>query len=332
MFNALVVTRGEDKKTAASVESLELDQLPEGNVTVAVEYSTVNYKDGLCIGPGGGLVREYPHVPGIDFAGTVEASEDDRYKAGDKVVLTGWRVGEVHWGGYAQKARVNADWLVPLPDGLTTKQSMAVGTAGLTAMLAVLALENHGLKEHAADGTPVLVTGAAGGVGSVATAILSNLGYKVACVTGRPEVSDYLTSLGASQIVAREEINETTKRPLESESWSGCIDAVGGPMLARVLGQLKYGSSAAAIGLAGGAELPATVIPFLLRGVNLLGIDSVMQPYESRLAAWSRIATDLPLDKLEAMIHPALLTDLPQLGKAILKGGVKGRVVVDVNG
>ncbi len=331
MFNALVVTRDEDKKTSASVQSIELDQLPEGNVTVAVEYSTVNYKDGLCIGPGGGLVREYPHVPGIDFAGTVESSEDDRYQAGDKVVLTGWRVGEVHWGGYAQKARVNADWLVPLPDGISAKQSMAVGTAGLTAMLAVLALENHGLKEHAADGTPVLVTGAAGGVGSVATALLANLGYKVACVTGRPEASEYLTSLGASQIVAREEINETTKRPLESESWSGCIDAVGGPMLARVLGQLKYGSSAAAIGLAGGADLPATVIPFLLRGVNLLGIDSVMQPYESRVAAWNRIATDLPMDKLEAMIHPASLTDLPQLGKSILKGEVKGRVVVDVN-
>lgn len=331
MFNALVVTRDEDKKTSASVQSIELDQLPEGNVTVAVEYSTVNYKDGLCIGPGGGLVREYPHVPGIDFAGTVESSEDDRYKAGDKVLLTGWRVGEMHWGGYSQKARVNADWLVPLPAGLSTKQSMAVGTAGLTAMLAVLALENHGLKEHASDGTPVLVTGAAGGVGSVATAILSNLGYQVACVTGRPEASGYLTALGANQIVAREDINETTKRPLESEAWSGCIDAVGGAMLARVLGQLKYGSSAAAIGLAGGADLPATVIPFLLRGVNLLGIDSVMQPYDNRVAAWNRIATDLPLEKLEAMIQPATLTDLPKLGKDILKGAVKGRVVVDVN-
>jgi len=295
MFNALVVTRDEDKKTSASIQSIDLDQLPEGNVTVAVEYSTVNYKDGLCVGPGGGLVRNYPHVPGIDFAGTVELSDDDRYKSGDKVVLTGWRVGEAHWGGYAQKARVNADWLVPLPKHLTTKESMAVGTAGLTAMLAVIALEKHGLKESAADGTPVLVTGAAGGVGSVATAILDNLGYKVAAVTGRPEAAEYLTSLGASQIVAREEINETTKRPLESESWAGCIDAVGGSMLARILGQLKYGSSAAAIGLAGGADLPATVIPFLLRGVNLLGIDSVMQPYENRVAAWQRIATDLPL-------------------------------------
>lgn len=313
------------------MQSIELDQLPQGNVTVAVEYSTVNYKDGLCIGPGGGLVREYPHVPGIDFAGTVESSEDKRYKAGDKVVLTGWRVGEAHWGGYAQKARVNADWLVPLPGGLTTQQAMAIGTAGLTAMLAVLALEKHGLKEHASDDTPVLVTGAAGGVGSVATAILDNLGYKVAAVTGRPETSDYLTSLGASQIIARDEINETTKRPLESEAWAGCVDAVGGAMLARILGQLKYGSSAAAIGLAGGADLPATVIPFLLRGVNLLGIDSVMQPYQNRLIAWERIASDLPMNKLESMIQPATLSDLPELGKSILKGQVKGRVVVDVN-
>ena len=332
MFNALLVTRDEEKKTSASVESIDIDRLPEGNVTVAVEYSTVNYKDGLCIGPGGGLVREYPHVPGIDFAGTVESSEDKRYKAGDKVVLTGWRVGESHWGGYAQKARVNADWLVPLPDGLTTRQSMAVGTAGLTAMLAVLALEKHGLKELADDGTPVLVTGAAGGVGSVATGILSQLGYKVAAVTGRPDTADYLQSLGASQIVAREEVNETTKRPLESESWAGCVDAVGGAMLARVLGQLKYGGSAAAIGLAGGAQLPATVIPFLLRGVNILGIDSVMQPYDNRLTAWKRIATDLPLDKLESMVQAATLKDLPALGKAIPKGEVKGRVVVDVNG
>jgi len=328
MFNALVVEKNEEGKTSAAVQQIGLDQLPEGNVTVAVEYSTVNYKDGLCIGPGGGLVRNYPHVPGIDFAGTVEASDDPRYKEGDKVVLTGWRVGEVHWGGYAQKARVNADWLVPLPAGLDTRQAMAVGTAGFTAMLAVMALEDHGLK--VGDG-PVLVTGAAGGVGSVATAILAHLGHEVAGVTGRPDTADYLKSLGATQIVAREEINETTKRPLEAETWAGCVDAVGGAMLGRVLGQMKYGASVSAVGLAGGAGLPATVIPFLLRGVNLLGIDSVMQPYDNRLRAWERIAKDLPMDKLEAMIHPAVLTDLPQLGSDILKGQVKGRVVVDVN-
>ncbi len=329
MFNALVVEKDEESgKTSAAVKEIMVDDLPAGDVTVSVEYSTVNYKDGLCIGPGGGLVRNYPHVPGIDFAGTVEASDDDRYKPGDKVVLTGWRVGEAHWGGYAQKARVKGDWLVPLPDGIDARQAMAVGTAGFTAMLAVMALEDHGLKP---GNGPVLVTGAAGGVGSVATAILANLGYEVAGVTGRPESADYLKALGATQIVAREEINETTKRPLEAETWSGCVDAVGGAMLARVLGQMKYGASVSAVGLAGGAGLPATVIPFLLRGVNLLGIDSVMQPYDNRVRAWQRIAFDLPMDKLEAMIRPATLADLPGLGADILKGQVQGRVVVDVN-
>ncbi|WP_298291951.1 acryloyl-CoA reductase [uncultured Litoreibacter sp.] len=328
MFNALLVTKDDEGKTSASVTEISEDQLPDGEVTVAVEYSTVNYKDGLCIGPGGGLVRNYPHVPGIDFAGTVEASSDDRYKAGDKVVLTGWRVGEAHWGGYAQKARVKADWLVPLPLGLDARQAMAVGTAGFTSMLAVMALEDHGLK--AGDG-PVLVTGAAGGVGSVAVALLAALGHEVAGVTGRPETADYLKSLGVSQIVAREELNETTKRPLEAETWAGCVDAVGGEMLARVLGQMKYGASVSAVGLAGGAGLPATVIPFLLRGVNLLGIDSVMQPYDNRVRAWERIAKDLPMEKLESMVQPATLSDLPGLGRDILKGQVKGRVVVDVN-
>jgi len=329
MFNALVVEKDDETgKTSAGVRRIGLSDLPEGEVTVAVEYSTLNYKDGLCLGPGGGLVRKYPHVPGIDFAGTVEASSDDRYKAGDKVVLTGWRVGEAHWGGYAQRANVRADWLVPLPEGLDTRQAMAVGTAGFTAMLAVMALEDHGLKPGHG---PVLVTGAAGGVGSVATAILAHLGHEVAGVTGRPDTADYLSGLGASQVVARQDLAETTKRPLEAETWAGCVDAVGGAMLARVLGQVKYGGSVAAVGLAGGAGLPATVIPFLLRGVNLLGIDSVMQPYENRLRAWNRIAQDLPMDKLEAMIQPATLGDLPQLGRDILSGQVRGRVVVDVN-
>ncbi len=327
-MRALVVEKSEDGTTSASVQDIEESRLPEGNVTVAVEYTTVNYKDGLCIGPGGGLVRTYPHVPGIDLAGTVTASDDSRYSPGDKVVLTGWRVGEAHWGGYAEKARVNADWLVPLPDGLTTRDAMAVGTAGFTAMLAVNALEDHGLTPEKGE---VLVTGAAGGVGSVATSILSNLGYEVAAVTGRPETSEYLVSLGASRIVAREDLNETVKRPLEAETWAGCVDAVGGAMLARVLGQMKYGASVAAVGLAGGAGLPATVIPFILRGVNLLGIDSVMQPFENRVRAWERIAADLPMENLEAMIQPANLADLPRLGADILKGQVKGRVVVDVN-
>ena len=329
-MKALIVEKDEDGKTHAAVQEIDESRLPETEVTVAVDYSTVNYKDGLCIGPGGGLVRNYPHIPGIDFAGTVEASSDARYKPGDKVVLTGWRVGEAHWGGYAQKARVRADWLVPLPGGLTTRAAMAVGTAGLTAMLAVMALEDHGLKPGHG---PVLVTGAAGGVGSVAVAILAKLGHEVAAVTGRPEQAEYLKSLGATQIVAREELTEVTRKPLESEVWAGCIDAVAGAMLGRVLKQMKYGTSVAAIGLAGGAAIEGALItPFILRGVNLLGIDSVMQPYDNRLRAWKRIARDLPMDRLEAMVEPATLADLPRLGAAILKGQVRGRVVVDVNG
>ena len=327
MFNALVVEKTESG-THAAVREISYEDLPAGDVTVAVEYSTVNYKDGLCIGPGGGLVRNYPHVPGIDLAGIVENSDDPRYKEGDAVVLTGWRVGEKYWGGYSQKARVKADYLVPLPKGLSTRQAMAIGTAGFTAMLAVIALEDHGLRPGQA---PVLVTGAAGGVGSVATAILANLGYEVAAVTGRPEAADYLKELGATEIVARSDINETTKRPLEAETWSGCVDAVGGDMLARVLGQMSYGASVAAVGLAGGAGLPTTVIPFLLRGVNLLGIDSVMQPFENRERAWARIANDLPMDKLEGMITSATLADLPRIGKDILKGQVRGRIIIDVN-
>ena len=328
-FNVLMVDRDQEGAISQSIQQIEEDQLPEGgDVTVAVEYSTLNYKDGLALTGGGGLVRTYPHVPGIDFAGTVQDSEDARYSPGDGVVLTGWRVGEAWWGGYAQKARVKADWLVPVPDGLSTRQAMAVGTAGLTAMLALIALEDHGLLPSQGE---VLVTGAAGGVGSVATALLANLGYRVAAVTGRPEAAPYLTDLGAHAIVAREELNEPLKKPLESERWAGCIDSVGGTVLARVLAQMKYGASVAAVGLAGGAKLESTVVPFILRGVNLLGIESVMQPYENRVTAWGRIVSDLPMDKLEAMIQPATLSDLPALGTAILKGQVRGRVVVDVN-
>jgi acrylyl-CoA reductase (NADPH) len=327
-FKALIIDKAEDGTVSQSIETIGEDRLPEADVTVAVEYSTLNYKDGLCVTGSGGLVRKFPHVPGIDLAGTVEKSDNAAYQPGDNVVLTGWRVGEAWWGGYAQKARVKGEWLTPLPDGITTRQAMAVGTAGFTAMLAVMALEDHGLQPG--DG-PVLVTGAAGGVGSVATAILANLGYEVAAVTGRPETAEYLTSLGAARIVPREELAEPSGKPLEAEAWAGCVDAVGGAMLAKVLTQMKYGSSVAAVGLAGGAKLPTTVIPFLLRGVNLLGIDSVMQPQSNRVIAWQRIARDLPMDKLESMISPATLDDLPALGKSILKGQVKGRVVVDVN-
>lgn len=327
-MRALIVEKGEDGRTRAAVQEIAETRLPESEVRVAVEYSTVNYKDGLCIGPGGGLVRNYPHIPGIDFAGTVEHSSDPRYKPGDKVVLTGWRVGEAHWGGYAEKASVRADWLVPLPSGLSTRSAMAVGTAGLTAMLAVMALEDHGLKPGHG---PVLVTGAAGGVGSVATAILAGLGHEVAAVTGRPEQAEYLKGLGATTIVPREDLAEVTRKPLESESWAGCVDAVAGAMLGRVLKQMKYGTSVAAVGLAGGAVIEGAMItPFILRGVNLLGIDSVMQPYANRLRAWERIVRDLPLPKLEAMVVPATLADLPRLGAEILAGKVRGRVVVDV--
>ncbi len=327
-FKALMLRQDADGQAKAVIEEIEDSALPEGDVTVAVDHSTVNYKDGLCLSPkGGGLVRRYPHVAGIDFAGTVLASDDARYAPGNKVVLTGWRVGEVHWGGYAQRARVRGDWLVPLPAGLDTRQAMAVGTAGLTAMLAVMALEDHGLKP---GNGPVLVTGAAGGVGSVTVALLAALGHQVAAVTGRPETADYLTGLGAARIVPRADLAETAKRPLEAETWAGCVDAVGGAMLARVLGQMRYGASVAAVGLAGGAALPATVVPFLLRGVNLLGIDSVMQPREARVRAWDRLARELPMAKLEAIVQPARLEDVPGLGADILQGKVRGRVVVDL--
>jgi len=327
-FKAILVEQTAPSEVIASVQELNDDQLPAGDVTVAIEFTTVNYKDGMCLQANNGLVRDYPHVPGIDFAGTVESSSDSRYQPGEKVVLTGWGVGERHWGGFSQRARVKADWLVPLPNGLTTQQSMVIGTAGFAAMIAVLALEEHGLKPENGE---VLVTGAAGGVGSIATAVLSKLGYEVAAVTGRPETADYLTSLGASRIIPRSEIDSVSKKPLEPTTWAGCVDAVGGEMLARVIGQLKYGASVAAVGLAGGAALPTNVIPFLLRGVNLLGIDSVMYPAEKRVAAWQRLATDLPLEKLEAMIHPATLSEIPSLCAYILKGQVKGRVVVNVN-
>ncbi|WP_370654084.1 oxidoreductase [Pseudotabrizicola sp.] len=320
--------KGEDGQAVARLAEMSDDALPAGDVTVQVAFSTLNYKDGLCLSAtGGGLVRNYPHVPGIDFAGVVESSDDPRYAPGAPVVLTGWRVGEAHWGGYATKARVKADWLVPLPDGLTTRQAMAVGTAGFTAMLAVMALEDHGLTP--ADGE-VLVTGAAGGVGSIAVAILAQLGYQVAAVTGRPETEGYLRDLGATRIVPRADLAEAIKRPMESETWAGCVDAVGGQMLARVLGQLKSNASVAAVGNAGGLAVPANIIPFLLRGINLLGINSVTVPYARRVAAWGRIVTDLPMDKLEAMIQPATLADVPALGEAILRGEVQGRVVVDV--
>ncbi len=327
MFKALVVDN-RSGSVSATVQDLAETALPAGDVRVAVEYSSVNYKDGLIVNGAGGLVKNYPHVPGIDFAGTVTQSAHAGYKPGDNVVLTGWRVGEVQWGGLAQRAAVNGNWLVPLPAGVTPRQAMAIGTAGLTAMLAVIALEAQGLTPASGE---VLVTGAAGGVGSVATAILAKLGFQVVASTGRAAAHDYLRSLGASSIVDRAPFAEPAKRPLETERWAACIDSVGGNTLARVLAQMKYTGSVAAVGLAGGSKLEHTVIPFLLRGVNLLGIDSVMCPTPRRLAAWARLRTDLPLERLESMIVDARLDEVPRFAQAIVAGQVRGRVVVDVN-
>jgi acrylyl-CoA reductase (NADPH) len=317
-----------DGRVVAKLASLDEAALPAGEVTVDVAYSTLNYKDGMILSGIGRLVRNYPHVPGIDFAGIVEESSSPEFAKGDAVVLTGWGVGEQRWGGYAQKARVKASELVKLPAALSLQQAMAIGTAGFTAMLAVMALEAHGLAPGKDE---VLVTGASGGVGSVALAILAKLGHNVTAATGRAAANGaYLKGLGAGNIIDRAEI-AAPKRLLDSERWAGCVDAVGGATLACVLTQLKYRGSVAACGLAGGNELPATVIPFLLRGVNLLGIDSVRCPMPQRREAWRRLAQDLPLAKLDAMTEIVGLSALPALAEKILKGETRGRVVVDVN-
>jgi acrylyl-CoA reductase (NADPH) len=327
-FRALVLHE-EGGKVTPRLEEVDEARLPPGEVTVAVEYSTLNYKDGMILQGIGRLVRQYPHVPGIDFAGTVEHSTSPQFKPGDKVVLTGWRVGEVQWGGYAEKARVKADMLVPLPAGLTTRQAMAIGTAGFTAMLAVLALERHGLEPGNGE---VLVTGAAGGVGSIAIALLAALGHRVVASTGRPELRAYLEGLGAAELIERAALAGKPARPLDRERWAGAIDAVGGNTLATILTQLNYRASVAACGLAGGSDLGASVIPFLLRGINLLGIDSVMCPRDERNAAWGRLARDLPLARLDALTQEVTLAELPALAPRILNGAVRGRVVVNLAG
>jgi acrylyl-CoA reductase (NADPH) len=326
MFKALLLTEADGAPTAR-VEQLEDERLPEGDVTVAVEYSTLNYKDGMILKGLGRLVRSYPHVPGVDFAGTVLESRDPRFQPGQAVVCTGFRVGELRWGGYAEKARVPGDFLLPLPEGLTARQAMALGTAGLTAALAVAALEEHGLRPGERE---VLVTGAAGGVGSLAVVLLAKAGHRVAASTGRPETEAYLRRLGASTLVDRAELAEPSTKPLESERWGGCVDTVGGVTLSRVLAQLAYGCSVAAVGNAGGNELRTTVLPLLLRGVNLLGIDSVMCPLERRRAAWGRLASEIPPELLEEATTEASLEDLPRLAEEILAGRIRGRVVIDV--
>ena len=327
-FTALVLEEADGKVTSA-IRTLDDGSLPEGDVTVAIDCSTLNYKDGMVLKGIGRLVRTYPHVPGIDFAGTVEASDSPRYEPGDKVILTGWRVGEVHWGGYATRARVKSEWLVPLPEDMTLRQAMAHGTAGFTAMLAVMALEDHGLTPD--TGREVLVTGAAGGVGSVAVAILAGLGYRVAASTGRAELHDYLTGLGAAGIVERADLETPVKGPMGSERWAGAIDNVGGDILANVLATLELWGSCAAVGLAAGPKLSTTVVPFLLRGINLLGIDSVQCPFERRVTAWQRLAREVPAETLERMTTTVPLADVPALAGAILAGQVRGRTVVDVN-
>ncbi len=327
-YRALVLSQSPDRKVTGSIDALPDDRLPPGNVTVTVEYSTLNYKDGLVLTSGGGLVKTWPHVGGIDFAGTVEASDDPAFKRGDTVVLNGWRVGELHWGGYATKARVKGDWLVKLPASISTKRAMAIGTAGYTSMLCVMALEKHGIAPAAGE---ILVTGAAGGVGSIAVAILARLGYSVTAATGRPQEGGYLTALGARTIMDRKDIVEAPDRPLLSERFAGLIDTVSGVMFAKALAQVKYNGAAAVCGLAAGPSFPGSILPFILRNIAVYGIDSVMLPKASREAAWRRLGTDLPLDRLDSTVSDAGLSDLMTLAPKILKGEIRGRVVVDVN-
>jgi acrylyl-CoA reductase (NADPH) len=326
MFSAILVER-DPPPYRASLKKIDESQLPAGDVTVRVEYSTLNYKDALAITGKGPVVRHFPLVPGIDFAGTVEHSDNPTYRSGDKVVLNGWGVGEAHWGGLAQVARVKADWLIPLPGALTVRQAMAVGTAGYTAMLCVMALERHGITPG--DGE-ILVTGAAGGVGSVAVALLSRLGFRVAAMTGRPAEADFLRQLGAAEIVERATYAGAGK-PLAKERWAGAIDVVGSHTLANVCASLRHGGVVAACGLAGGMDFPATVAPFILRGVTLVGIDSVMRPRADRVEAWRRLSRDLEIKTLELLVEEISLAQAIERAGLFLEGQVRGRIVVDVN-
>jgi len=332
VFNAVYLTRDQDKTVHCEVRELDESAFPDPPnpdqvVDIDVSHSTINFKDGLAITGSPGVVRTYPMVPGVDLAGTVSASKDDRYAVGDEVVLNGWEVGESYWGGLAQKARLDADWLVPLPDAFSAEQAMAIGTAGYTSMLSVLALEEHGVTP---DTGPVIVTGASGGVGSTAVAILAKLGFEVVASTGREEEADYLKELGASDVIDRNTLSEPGK-PLQKTMWAGAIDAVGSHTLANVLAQTNPGGCVAACGLAQGPDLPATVMPFILRGVTLAGINSVYESYERRVLAWNRMATDLDATRLASMTQVVGLSDSVGVARNILEGKVRGRVVVDVN-
>ena len=327
MFNALVLNKIEDEKASGKVEAIETSNLPDGDVLINIDYSTINYKDALAITSSSPIIKNYAMVPGIDFAGTVEETSNNNFKTGDKVILNGYGVGEKHWGGMSQKARVNGNWLVKLPENFTTKQAMAIGTAGYTAMLCVLALEKNGVTP---DKGEILVTGATGGVGSVAISLLSKLGYQVSASSGRAEYTEYLKSLGASNIIDRSKLSEKG-RPLGKENWAGAIDSVGSYTLANICASMKYGGTVAACGLAQGFDLPATVMPFILRSVTLAGVDSVYCPIEERIVAWERLAKDLNLANLDSMISTISLSEVVSSAHNMLSGKTYGRIIVDVN-
>lgn len=326
MFKGILINKKDDRQ---SVHQAELDEadLPEGDVLVDVAWTTLNYKDALALTGKSPIIRKFPMVPGIDFSGTVLESKNGSFKPGDRVIMTGWGMGEKHWGGMAQKARVNGEWLVALPEQLNLRQAMCIGTAGFTAMLCIMALERHGITPDSGD---ILVTGAAGGVGSVATSLLAGQGYSVAAVTGRPDEASYLNKLGASQIIDRDSLN-APGRPLAKESWAGAIDVVGGTVLANVLAGTQYGGTVAACGLAGGMDLPATVAPFILRGVTLAGVDSVMCDRLKRVLAWRQLARELDLQKLESMITEVPFDRLIASAENMLAGKTRGRIVVPVS-
>lgn len=326
MFKGLLIDKV-DGGYHAGLTELDESQLPEGDVTVNIAYSTLNYKDGLALTGKSPVVRQFPMVPGIDFVGSVEHSDNEHYEAGDEVILNGWGVGETHWGGLAQKARLKGDWLVPLPAAFTARQAMAIGTAGYTAMLCIMALEKQGVTP---DKGEILVTGAAGGVGSVVISVLSKLGYDVVAVTGRTEESDYVIGLGAKEILPRSDFSEPG-RPLGRERWAGVVDVVGSHVLANACATTQRAGVVTACGLAGGMDFPSTVAPFILRGITLVGIDSVMCPRETRLLAWQRLASDLDAAKLETIAHEIGLTEAMDTAQQLLDGQIRGRIIVDVN-
>lgn len=325
MTKALVLER-KDNQTLAAIQNISAEQLPKGNVTIDIDWSGINYKDALAITGKGKIIREFPMVPGIDLAGTVNQSDDPRFKIGQAVLLTGWGLGENRWGGLAEQARVNGDWLVPMPDGLDGRKAMAIGTAGFTAMLCVMALEDGGVMPASGD---VVVTGASGGVGSTAVMLLSALGYPVTAISGRTENHDYLTSIGAQKIISRSEYQDSP-RPMEKQQWAGAIDTVGGTMLAKVIAQMNYNGTIAACGLVGSYQLPSTVMPFILRNVRLQGVDSVMTPMPRRMLAWQRVSQLLPAAFYQQVIREIELAQVPQAARDLLDNKITGRTVVKI--